>query len=429
MAFFTTSSRKASRLAIAAALMGVGALGVTAIEAPAYAQKRPKYSDEFIEVFAPINEALDEDAPDYASLRDQALAARESIQNDDDRFAYGSTVFSIGQELGDIELQRDGMETMLASGKIPENALPQYTYIAGQLAFNEEDYAVARQRIEEALALGYEAPEALDIIARTYTLEGNTAGALGVVAERVNTAVSAGQVPEEELLKQGLTIAYNNDLYEDATSFSLMLARYYPSVDAWGDAVAIQRNYGDYSDAELLDLLRLLRASGAMRAERDYVDYINYANFRRLPSEVSAVAQEGIAAGMLQSGDPFVTEAVNESEPLVDGLRADLGDLESDASVSGASGSLAIAAGDAYLNFDNGAKAAELYELALTRPDVDQGTAMTRLGIAQVMAGDYAAAQETLANVEGNRAPIAQLWAAYAKQQASVGTDAMATPS
>ena len=429
MAFFKTGARKASRLAIAAALMGAGAVGVTAIDAPAYAQKRPKYSEEFIEVFAPINEALNEESPDYAALRDQALAAKASIQNDDDRFAYGSTVFSIAQELDDRELQRDAVEMMLASGKVPENALPQYTYIAGQLAFNLEDYPAARQRIEEALALGYEAPEAQDIIARTYTLEGNTAGALANVAERVNAAVRAGQTPSEDLLKRGLTIAYNNDLYEDATNFSMLLTRYYPSETAWGDAVAIQRNYGDYSDAELLDLLRLLRAADALRNERDYTDYINFANFRRLPAEVGAVAQDGIAAGMLQSSDPFVSEAVDESASLVDGLRSDLGSLERDARASGAGGSLAIAAGDAYLNFDNGAKAAELYELALTRPDVDRGTALTRLGIAQVMAGDYAAAQETLAKVDGNREPIADLWAAFAKQQASGGADTMASAS
>ncbi|MBB3032846.1 hypothetical protein [Alteriqipengyuania lutimaris] len=425
MAFVKPRTRRASRFAIAAALMGVGALGVTAIDAPAYAQKSPKYSEGFIEVFAPINEAMNEDAPDYESLRDQALAARGSIENDDDRFAYGSTLYSLGQELSDRALQRDGMETMLESGKIPEDALPQYTYIAGQLAYNLEDYAAARQRIQEALALGYDAPDAQNIITRTYSLEGNTAGALGAVAEQVNTAVSAGQVPDEALLKRGLTIAYNDDLYEDATNFSMLLARYYPSTDAWGDAVAIQRNYGDYSDEELLDLLRLLRAADAMRNERDYVDYINYANFRRLPAEVAAVAQDGISAGMLQGNDAFVTEAVNESESLVDGLRSDLGDLESDAMASGAGASLAVAAGDAYLNFDNGAKAAELYELALTRPDVDRNTALTRLGIAQVKAGNYAAAQDTFAKVDGNRAPIAKLWAAYAENQASGGAGTM----
>ena len=40
MAFFATTSRKASRLAIAAAIMGIGAFGVTAIDTPAYAQKK-----------------------------------------------------------------------------------------------------------------------------------------------------------------------------------------------------------------------------------------------------------------------------------------------------------------------------------------------------------------------------------------------------
>ena len=95
----------------------------------------------------------------------------------------------------------------------------------------------------------------------------------------------------------------------------------------------------------------------------------------------------------------------------------------------GASASLAVAAGEAFLNFGQNAKAAEMYELALTRPDVDRAVALNRLGIAQAKAGDYAAAQATLAKVEGNRAPIAKLWAAYAAQKASGTTTAAASAS
>ena len=76
-----------------------------------------------------------------------------------------------------------------------------------------------------------------------------------------------------------------------------------------------------------------------------------------------------------------------------------------------------------YLNFGESADAAELYEVALTRPDVDRNTALTRLGIAQVETGDFAAAQETFAKVQGNRESIAKLWAAYAAQEASAGMD------
>ena len=90
----------------------------------------------------------------------------------------------------------------------------------------------------------------------------------------------------------------------------------------------------------------------------------------------------------------------------------------------------AMAAGDLYLNFEQAAKAEEMYELALTRSGVDTGRALTRLGIAQVDQGQFAAAQATFAKVQGVRAPIAELWGLYAAAQASGGaTAAPAAPA
>ena len=418
MARFAFLPTKSSRFAIAAAMMTVGTLGATAIATPTYAQKEPKFSKEFVAAFQEIDEAMKAENPDYSALRPQVEAASDAVKTDDDRFVYGSTLYNIGGKLSDVALQRAGMDMMLASGKVPEESVPQYTYVSGQLAFNTEDWPAARQRFEQAIELGYQPDEARALIARTYTLEGNFTAALGAVNDQIDEAIAAGGKPDETLLKRGLTTAYNNELYEDAANYSLLLVKYYPGPLMWGDAIAIQRNVGQWSDAEMLDLLRLARATGAMRDARDYADYIDAANYRRLPSEVAAVVQEGVSSGKLQPSDAFVAEAQSEATSRTAGLKADLGSLERDAKASGASASLAVAAGDAYLNFDNGAKAAELYELALTRPDVDRALALTRLGIAQVKMGDYVAAQETLSKVEGKRAPIAKLWVAYAEQQA-----------
>ena len=418
MARFAFFPAKSSGFAIAAAMMAVGTLGAIAIATPAYAQKQAKFSKEFLAAFQPIDEAIKGENPDYAALRAQAEAAKDTVKTDDERFFYGSTMYTIGGKLNDVALQLEGMNMMLDSGKVPEANVPQYTYVAGQLAFNSQDWASARARFEKAIELGYEVEQARALIARTYSQEGDFTAALQTVNDQINEQIAVGGAPDETLLKRGLTTAYNNDLFEDATNYSLMLVKYYPSATTWADAVAIQRNFGQWSDAEMLDLLRLARAANAMREARDYTDYIDAANFRRLPAEVAAVTAEGISSGKLKSSDTFVAEAQRESQSRTAGLKADLGALESDAKASGASASLAVAAGDAYLNFDNGAKAAELYELALTRPDVDRSLALTRLGIAQVKAGDYAAAQETLGKVQGQRASIAKLWAAYAKQQA-----------
>ena len=79
-----------------------------------------------------------------------------------------------------------------------------------------------------------------------------------------------------------------------------------------------------------------------------------------------------------------------------------------------------IAAADALLSYGQGAKAAELYQIALTKPGTaDVNVLLNHLGIAQVYAGDYAGAQATLAKVDGKRKPLAQLWAIYAQSKAA----------
>lgn len=422
MAISVFSSRKASKLAIAAAIMGVGAFGVTSFDAPAYAQsQKPNFSKEFLAAAAPLDEALKAEAPDYTVLKPQAEALTEVAKTPDDRNFAGSTLYSIGTATEDAALQRRGIELMLESGKVPETALGQYTYVAGQLAYNAGDYAAARERLEEAVELGYSVEDARTLIANSYSQEGDTLAALQQISAQLNQQVAAGQTPDEDLIKRGLTLAYNDDLYEDATNFSVLLIENYPSNTVWGDAIAIQRNLLNVDDAGLLDLLRLARVTDALREERDYIDFINTANFRRLPAEVGAVAQEGVDAGLLTRSDPFVAEAIDESDALVSGLRSDLGALERDARTSAASANAAMAAGNVFLNFGQYDKAAEYFELASNRTDGDVALAAIRLGIAQALAGNFAEAQVTLAKVQGDRAPIARLWATYAAQQASGG--------
>ena len=423
MARFAFFPAKSSGFAIAAAMMAVGTLGAIAIATPAYAQKQAKFSKEFLAAFQPIDEAIKGENPDYAALRAQAEAAKDTVKTDDERFFYGSTMYTIGGKLNDVALQLEGMNMMLDSGKLPAENVAQYSFTAGQLAYNNHDYAKARQRLQEAADLGFDDPEVNRLIAQSFVLEDNQEGGLTYLDGVIGEQVDAGATPTDEMLELGFSLAYENGSYDKAADYALMRAEYYPSDTTWRNAIAVQRNFGEFSDAEILDLMRLMHITGTMSEGNEYADYINAANYPRLPAEVLELAEEAVAKGLLDQNDTLVAEAMNEGRERSPGLRADMAELASDAKAAGASGSLAIAAGDVYLNFGESADAAELYEVALTRPDVDRNTALTRLGIAQVETGDFAAAQETFAKVQGNRESIAKLWAAYAAQEASAGMD------
>lgn len=143
---------------------------------------------------------------------------------------------------------------------------------------------------------------------------------------------------------------------------------------------------------------------------------------------MSRIIDAGLAAGKLNASDVLVTKAQSTAKAQVGPARTDLAELEGDARAASAKALVAAAAGDMYLNFDEAAKAEEMYTLALTKPDVDTARVLTRLGIAQVGQGKFAEAKTNFDKVEGARAPIADLWGLYAATQASGGAAAPAAP-
>ncbi len=427
------SKRTGSSLAFAIALAAGGVLGVTALEAPAFAQKKkdkkaeaPKsnYSKGFIEAYKPLEDLSKAPAKDLAAISAGFPAMVAAVETEDDRFAAGNFIYSIGREASNRALQRQGVDMMLQSGKVPAANTGQYNFLAGQLAYQDEDWATARTRMMAAVEAGYvdNGPEA--IVAETYFSEQNATGGLTYLANAINKRVASGQPVDESWIKRGIAIAYNNDLAADAGNFANLYVKYYPSVNSWGDAIAIQRNYANYDNQELLDLLRLADRTNSLRNERDFVDYIDAADARRLPGEVSRVVEAGISAGKLKASDVFVAEARSTAKGRLSADQADLPALVSDARKAGATALTATAAGDAFLSYGRAAEAEEMYTIALTKSGVDTQRVLNRLGIAQADQGKYAEAKATFAKIEGSRKQIAKLWTLYADQKSAAATPA-----
>lgn len=423
------TKRFGSHFALALALVAGGAFGAVALEAPAYAQDDDEeaaekdYSEAFIAAYQPLAQRI-EAQEDPAALKTALPALIAAAQTADDKFVAGQTVYSIGARSEDLALQRQGLDMMLDSGKTPADQYARNLFAAGQLAYQAEDWTTARARIEQAIAAGYQGGNALGLAAETYFNEENFAAGLTALKQAIAAQKQAGKPIDESWIRRGFTVAYNNALADEAAEFAKLYVVNFPSSDVWGDAIAVQRSFYDYDDHALLDLMRLAERTGSMRSERDYFDYISAADARRLPAEVGRIIAAGLAANMLKTGDVLVTEAASMAESQAKTARADLPALEKDARSSGGTAIDAMAAGDLFLNFEQAAKAEEMYELALTKSGVETGRALTRLGIAQFDQGKFAEAKATFDKVDGVRAPIADLWSLYAEAQASGGVTA-----
>ncbi|WP_120715603.1 hypothetical protein [Tsuneonella amylolytica] len=413
----------ASRLTLAFALATGGAVAMTAVATPAMAQKKeakaPKanYSKPFVAVYQPIAKVLTDNG-DAAPLKAQLPALQAAASTPDDKFAAGQITYSVGAKTDDITLQRQGLDWMLDSGKMEGADYAKNLYAAASLAYNAEDWAKAQARAQQAIDAGYTGDAEL-LLAETYFGQNQTTQGLDYIDKAIAKKVAAGQPVPEAWLKRALARSYEANLEPQSFKYAGMYAQYYPSATSWGDAIAIQRNLREYGDQELLDLMRLAQRTKSLRNERDYIDYLSASDARRLPGETQRIIDAGIAAGLLKQNDTLVNEARTIAAGRVKADMADLPTLQANATASGGTATAAMAAGDAYLGYQQSAKAEEMYKLALSRPGVDTARVLTRLGIAQLDQGKYAEADANFLKVQGARQAIAQLWSIYGKQAAA----------
>lgn len=416
-----------SRSALGIALALGTVVGTMATATPALAQKKQSNkispSKGFVAVAAPAQQAIEKaqasDAAGVADAKaklDQAFAA---IENQDDRYMAGSLAVSFGGKVQDSALQQKGIKAMLESGKADAETMPKLLTAAGQLAYQAKDYAGAQQYLQQAVDSGVNDQDVMALLGEAYIANNQLDRGLGILQSAINNAKSSGQLASENWYRRGLGAAYNAKNVTKAAEFGALLIRDYPTSANVGAAATVVRALGSFASQETLDLMRLMGRTNGYTEERDYIEYIEAADPRRLPGEVIKVVDAGIAAGKLSATDPFVKDAKTQASGRLSSDQASLASYEADARKASASEATVSGAADALLSYGQAAKAEDLYTIALGKPGADQARILTRLGIAQVDQGKYAAAQETFAKITGKREPIADLWSAYAASKAS----------
>lgn len=425
---FTRLGRKnsaASTFALAIALATGGAFAVAALEAPAFAQKekkkkeaKPQYSKGFIEAYKPLETIAAAEPVDYPAIKAGIPSLVAAVETDDDRYAAGSFIYSNGAKNQDQAAALQGMEMMLKSGKVPEDKIGQFNFVAGQVAYTAKDYAKARPYFQAAADAGYTENDPMIFVAESYFAENQPQQGLSYLSDLINAKIAAGETVDEGWLRRGLAQAYNNQLNSEVRKYSTWYVTQHPSDESWRDAVAILLNTGGYQNPEILDLLRLGQRAGVLNDAKLYLEYMDAADYRRLPAEVVSLIDEGYAKGVLDKTDPYVVDTRRQAAERAAKDRADLAGLKADADKASASIATVLAAGDTLLGLGEPANAETYYAKAVNMPGANTPMVLTRLGIAQFDQGKLAEAKATFDKVEGARQAIANLWAIYATQQA-----------
>lgn len=423
----------ARRILSPVALAAVASLGTVAWQAPAVAQKKgdkkdqpaaakANYSKEFVAAYKPMEPLVNSATPDIAALKAGVPAIVAAATTPDDKMAAGRMLFTVGQKSNDMALSLQGAEMVLASGKADPKLQGQFSFVAAQFAYNLKDYPKARTHVQNAINAGYTDNDPEVLLAETYFAEKQYAEGLRYLTSAVEARKAAGKPASEAMIERGWKVAYQNKLNADARKWALMHVADYPSQTTWGNAVAIAINTGQYDRPEMLDLLRLARRTDGLRAKALYLEYIDAADARKLPSEVMAVIDAGLASKVIDSSIPLVKDARTVATTRMAADKAELPALIADANKPGAKLVTVMAAADTTLSYGRNAEAEKLYAKALTLPGANADMVLTRMGIAQLDQGKTAEARATFAKVKGNRQSIAELWSLHAAQKAGPAT-------
>ena len=419
-----TARRFGSAITLALALAG-GAVVASATASPAAAQNRanrnapkPQNSEAFVAAYEPVAAIVAAETGDFAAAKAQIPGLVAAIQTADDRNAAGNVILTLGNKLKDAQLQRQGLELMVASGKTDPAQLGQFQYFIGSLAYDARDWAPARAALQAALAAGYTGegnPEAM--IAETYFGENQAAQGLDYLKGLVDRNLAAGQTVPEAWYLRGLKVAYDARLSDKATEWSSLLVASAPNQTNWQRALQVVGSVNNLDRQARLDLLRLMLATNALTDRREYEDYIEIADPRIMSNEVGRVLEAGVQAGVFAGGDQYHSEIKTIVDQRAAQDRRDAPGLATEAR-GAAGGTAAQNAGDVFLSFGSWAEAEEMFALALQKGGVDRDRTLTRLGIAQAQQGKKAEAKATFEQVGGARAPVAQMWTAYVASRA-----------
>lgn len=380
----STLRKRASGMALAIAL-ATGAVVATGtfMAEPAYAQKkkkkkddRPEYSEEFVAAYQPLNAKVSDEFAELSVIKPNLLALAEMAKTPDEKNAAGGLIHNAGARMKDQALQLQGMELWLSSGKVPIENIGRFNFVAYQLADGQNQHAKARTYLQEAInrnftSQGVDASTMQVALAESYFSEDRFEEGLGVLNSAITARKNSGQAVSESWYRRGLTVAYNNKIEPEVYDITLGWVADFPSDANWRDAINLTRNLNEFEGQELLDLFRLGRQVGALQDQSDYDYYVEAADARRLPQEVKDVIEEGLANGVVSRDNLFLTEALQTAQGRIQSDRADLPALESDASAAGAGLRTVVAAGDAFLSYEEYGKAAQFYEKALGMAGVD----------------------------------------------------------
>lgn len=290
-----------------------------------------------------------------------------------------------------------------------------------QIYYQGKNYAKAVEFGKRSVAEGVADDDVYLFTAQAFYLQNDYKGAHDFLVAWLGGLAQKGAVPRENAIQLYLSSCIK--LGDDACTVRALelAATHYPKPDIWNNLMTLMLRANASSEKALLNIYRLSFEVGAMRRGDDYTEMAQLAMTQGLPGEAQAVLESGIAGGVISSDrDKSTAQAIlatAKTQSAAD--RATLAKQEKDIAAA-KTGDPDVKLGLAYLSYGQFPQAVAAIQRGIGKGSLKRVTdaeAQLTLGIAQLRAGDKAAAAASFGAVKGDdtQLRLARLWAQRAK--------------
>lgn len=378
----------------------------------------PELSAAFRASAGPVQTAID--AKDYATASTGIAAAEAAAVSPYEKYIAAKFRLMIATNLNDTASQYKAVNAIIATGRADPQELPAMYFYSGNFAYADGEYEFAANRLANAVKLGYTQNNAALMLADSYLKLNRLDESFAIARQVIAAKRAAGEDVPLDWFNRPASAAQKAGRSADLFDFLALRTEAYPTAENWRNTSILFLQTFKPEKSVVLDTFRLMDATGALQTRDEYFEWAGTAADSGLPGESVKAYQTAIRSGSVTASDAEFLSLSRRQTNEIANDKASLAKAETAAAASD-KGALARGTGDAWLSYDENAKAAAMYRLALQKGGVDAAQINTRLGIALARSGDYAGAKQAFAAVTGPRASLARLWTLYVDQKMTAG--------
>lgn len=313
-------------------------------------------------------------------------------------------------------LAAKAFEAELASGFTPPDQVRTLTTALAQLSYQSKNYDKAIQYGQQAIDKGYADAQMPTLVGQAYYLKGDWRGTVRFEKAQIAAQEQKGVAPSNESLQLLLSACLKiNPAGDDACSDDALqeLVMYHPKPEYWQQLL-----YGMFktvkSDRNLLQTYRLASEVDVLKRPEDFTDFAQLAIEAGSPGEAEQIIQKGMQLNIFPDARTKgkAQRLLADAQKASQRDQASLGKSAQEAALA-SSGNQDVGLGLAYFGYQQYDKAVQALTQGISKGGLtDAPSAHLLLGIAQLKAGNKAAAIQAFKAVKGDPTlqRLATLW-------------------